>query len=769
MVFVNGLVLPVSSSTAVVTNLFLRLQPLDHRLQGARDTCKQKKIKCDSSIMPGNRCTNCITAQLECTHRGASVNNKAFSPWNPKGPAPQLGILPPDPQAALHPLLRPMVRSFPSLALDIQLRFKALSQHAFNLEWELSNMKDRDSSAPVTSSSSTRETSQESQPGDPTVCPPDHDEVDIADQETRQNMRSPDETFHFRRSQFWNSPWESARDETFSPMYEFPDHQLLLELVGIFFDQVNPFYPLLHRPTYEKAVKAQDVSERPSIWGDSPWVLLDGVDSHHSAGWKWFCQIPRGRRLSARTLSLCEIQTLCLSILFRQTSSQPEICWSMIGTGIRFAQEVGVHRKKPTHTPTIEDELWKRCFWILVCMDAMLCSFLGRPRATTFDDFNLPLPLDRDDEYWEMTEPASDIAKPASKPSQASYFIAYIKLIEILDYAQQTLYAVDQLKRSRGPTRGQSNESVVAHLDSELNQWFEHVPDHLKWGSITPESVFYDQSAMLHASYNHIRILVHRPFIATPKNLPPPPFPSLAICAHAARTCAHILKSQSQQGTTYLPFAQVQSTVFISAVVLLLNYWTCLKSSKQPRDSVQDLESVQDCLFVLSRLEERWWTAGRMRDVIHELASYGHVPFPLSAEGRNANSGDAGPSGAPDHTPDQVGTSETFQNSTWSWQDFAQDAIQSTPGPSTSSLDGALGSEFWSYGAQDAPALTQPLAELAPLTQYIHQAQDNTQWPLTMPTGMDSMDFSDAAMPWLQQPQSSGAWVWDGAHNIWTG
>ncbi|KAJ7688586.1 hypothetical protein B0H17DRAFT_938238 [Mycena rosella] len=39
------------------------------RLQGACDACKKRKGESsDSSEMPGNRCTNCIKTQIQCTH-----------------------------------------------------------------------------------------------------------------------------------------------------------------------------------------------------------------------------------------------------------------------------------------------------------------------------------------------------------------------------------------------------------------------------------------------------------------------------------------------------------------------------------------------------------------------------------------------------------------------------------------------------------------------------------------------------------------------------
>ncbi|KAJ7607302.1 hypothetical protein B0H17DRAFT_967604 [Mycena rosella] len=37
------------------------------RLQGACDACKKEERRVHSE-MPGNRCTNCIKTQIQCTH-----------------------------------------------------------------------------------------------------------------------------------------------------------------------------------------------------------------------------------------------------------------------------------------------------------------------------------------------------------------------------------------------------------------------------------------------------------------------------------------------------------------------------------------------------------------------------------------------------------------------------------------------------------------------------------------------------------------------------
>lgn len=90
-------------------------------------------------------------------------------------------------------------------------------------------------------------------------------------------------------------------------------------------------------------------------------------------------------------INLCTSVTICawfssnilqLAILYTHGTSQPEACWVMLGIGIRFVQDVGAHRKRFKEKQPVESELWKRCFWVLVCFDAIACSFLGRPRAT---------------------------------------------------------------------------------------------------------------------------------------------------------------------------------------------------------------------------------------------------------------------------------------------------------------------------------------------------------------------------------------------------
>jgi hypothetical protein len=66
-----------------------------------------------------------------------------------------------------------------------------------------------------------------------------------------------------------------------------------------------------------------------------------------------------------------------------------ETAWLLGGIAIRRAQEKGLHRRYTTNAqqPTIEGELWKRAFWMLINTDMVVCMLFGRPRATSIQEY----------------------------------------------------------------------------------------------------------------------------------------------------------------------------------------------------------------------------------------------------------------------------------------------------------------------------------------------------------------------------------------------
>lgn len=53
--------------------------------------------------------------------------------------------------------------------------------------------------------------------------------------------------------------------------------------------------------------------------------------------------------------------------------------------------------------------------------------------------FDLELPIDCDDEYWENDDPARAFIQPPDTPSASSFFVCYAKLLEIAGLAHRML------------------------------------------------------------------------------------------------------------------------------------------------------------------------------------------------------------------------------------------------------------------------------------------------------------------------------------------
>jgi len=65
----------------------------------------------------------------------------------------------------------------------------------------------------------------------------------------------------------------------------------------------------------------------------------------------------------------------------------PQGAWTMAGIGLRVMQDVGVHRRTRTEKRTVENELWKRCFWVLIILDRTFSNLLGRSCAIQDEEY----------------------------------------------------------------------------------------------------------------------------------------------------------------------------------------------------------------------------------------------------------------------------------------------------------------------------------------------------------------------------------------------
>lgn len=113
------------------------------------------------------------------------------------------------------------------------------------------------------------------------------------------------------------------------PHQEFPPNDLLSSLIDLYFENVNNYYPLLHRPTFLLDMKnglhfsheafgsiVLLVCAIGSKFSDDRRVILEGTDSLHSCGWKYFMQVQSIHRTVLSPPNLYDLQHCFVSFIF---------------------------------------------------------------------------------------------------------------------------------------------------------------------------------------------------------------------------------------------------------------------------------------------------------------------------------------------------------------------------------------------------------------------------------------------------------------------
>ncbi|KAJ7771013.1 fungal-specific transcription factor domain-containing protein [Mycena maculata] len=632
------------------------------RVQRACDMCRRKKRACDGLRMSEKKCTNCIENGLECTFAGAVAKRRSYvdvlearlelteqllRKLSPKAEASAststgsaAGNAPSPESSSSHwssdsPILKhrsPAPAGSPAPGPGVELA--ALTIRSMNTPAPAPTADDLDHIALTQdlqdlSLSQHRERFHGKSSGAMLVK---------AAVQMRQGYEEKEElSWSSRRMHYWTYNPSIPEAPHVGP-FIFPEPDLLSDLVGLYFIHVNIYYPILHRPTLEKSI-ADGLHTRDESFGavvllvcaiatrysDDPRVLAPGEEPLR-CGWKYFDQIPNTVNHLFKRPNLYNFQYYPLAVLFVEYS-QVVACWTLVGLGIRLAQDVGAHRAgEPGSRPSVESELWKRGFWVLVGLDRAISTALGRPCTTQYEDFDAELPIECDDEYWEPENPARAFQQPAGKPSKIAYFTHYVRLNNLLAYSLKMLYSLNKAKKLLAVRDEAWEEHIVAELDSALNGWVDSIPTHLRWDPNRRDDIFFDQSAMLYCVYYQVQMTIHRPFIPMIRKGAATALPSLAICTNAARSCSHVADmSKIRKNGTAVPF--LLGPIFTSGLVLLLNVWSGKRTGLPPQMN-SAISEVHKCMACIRVCEKRWQSAGLFWDLLYELAVIGQLPLP---------------------------------------------------------------------------------------------------------------------------------------------
>ncbi|KAF5323641.1 hypothetical protein D9758_017083 [Tetrapyrgos nigripes] len=586
----------------------------------------------DSAAMPGGICSSCISLRFTCTHlaekkkRGPKTNTQAnFTAVK----AIVSSVLSDDSNTFIIPenedSVREILVEIASYVRHLEKELVRAHRQESLVQYQSSPMVEGDSPSQTGPSPSTEDDDSDYSDGE--LLSQDMANVRISRLENRHFGRSSSvflvaSTLELlkhgpafdKRSEYWVlSPvslipllydlirwtpivgikYERTRVEE-EPMLQFPDNDHLQSLLEAYFTFHHPYQPLLHQASFERSVAEglhlRDhqfgalllaVCSMASKYSDDPRNLPKDSSAVLALGWRWFQQLKLTTSTFAEPVSLYELQTYCLQIHFLQTSYQSETAWILAGLCIRFAHERGLHRRRdPLEKPTLERELWKRAFWFLMCVDTVMGTSLGRPSATSKDDYDLEPLIECDDSAWD--NPFIDVSALApSKTSSSAYWNCLIQLIEILSFTQRTLYSIrkSELVETMGISDTQWTDNAIRQIDSALNNWSDALPGHLKWDPHGPNNIHLVQSATLHARHRYLT----------------PPLPP---------------------------------ALFNASVISLI----CLCRTKELQlqlDRQKEILNIYKCLEILRELEKRMKSAGRFSDLTQGVVSSGGLQLPF--------------------------------------------------------------------------------------------------------------------------------------------
>ncbi|KAJ6502088.1 hypothetical protein C8R45DRAFT_1209713 [Mycena sanguinolenta] len=619
--------------------------PKKQRSKGACDICRRQKIRCDRASMPNQRCSNCVAFNSECITYTSQVMEKGprrkrtnVQPGTSSIDSPRMETA----RSVVDGLLRQTYTAPQDSEALLQLLLD-VSRYARSLEQELDKSRHAQSSQPSTAFLPAPDVAGviadiQNLPEHLTILADDRisaknssimfvkTAMNWARLQSTPNVCAP----RFTRPMYWTAlPWEICPEPAVTQTFPPPD--LLRNLVDIYFDQINIFSFILHRPTFEQSL-ADGLHLRNSDFGatvlavcalggrnsSDKRVILPSEQGELGAGWEWFRQIRRPFSGPAiKNASLYEVQLCCLYLLFQQTGSDPGSTWSLCGMGILQARDVGTHLLVADGTSfTIEAESLRRCCFHLSIFNSISNACFGRPRVDVPGEYESPTACD--DEYWEHPDPTMNFKQPAGKPALSEFFTAYIALMKIFTFSWWTSANYTGMRPLEPET--------VAELDARLNQWATEIPEHLLWNPYQQNSVFFEQSVVLYASYYHVQILAHRPFLQA-KSVST--LRSVSICTSAARSYATIADVKVRRGGI-LPNYYLVKVAFDSAILLLLNISGGTRSGLV-LDIDREIADVHKCMRLLRQTEARFQNAGRFYDCICEILNASNLPLPATS------------------------------------------------------------------------------------------------------------------------------------------
>lgn len=248
--------------------------------------------------------------------------------------------------------------------------------------------------------------------------------------------------------------------------------------VNVYFQEWAPLFPILHKPTFLR-VYEEFVADPEKIKNNSQLAQLhlvfgvaalssDNPDLEQIAACEQQWQQSLEAVLMENTMN--SLQCLLLAMLYCTVRADYKRLQYYKGIAVGLSHRLGLHQSQKRFSfGALTTETRKKVFWTLYTLDCFSAAVLGLPKLIKEEDAHAEYPADTDDEY--VTERGFQPTLPGEY-TRLSSALALFRAARIMAKVLEKIYPA--------ATSYELSLQQMAALESELDDWSDNLPQHLK-------------------------------------------------------------------------------------------------------------------------------------------------------------------------------------------------------------------------------------------------------------------------------------------------
>ncbi|KAI1811573.1 fungal-specific transcription factor domain-containing protein [Poronia punctata] len=301
-----------------------------------------------------------------------------------------------------------------------------------------------------------------------------------------------------------------------APALRIPPRLFSDRCVNVYFQEWAPLFPVLHKPTFLQ------------LYGDFA-ADSDKIKNNHKLAQLYLvfsiaalsseqpdldqiaaCEMQWQKALDAVIMdnTMNTLQCLVLALMYCTIRADYKRLQHFKAVAVGLSHRLGLHQSQKRFSfGALTIETRKKVFWTLYTLDCFSSAILGLPKLLREDDIHAEYPADTDDEY--VTEKGFQPTLPGEH-TRISSALALFRLSRILGRVLEKNYPA--------ATSHELSLQQMGTLDSELQEWNEALPSHLKLNFVQDKpstDVTGSRSPILALAYYYVRTLIFRPAIGS--------------------------------------------------------------------------------------------------------------------------------------------------------------------------------------------------------------------------------------------------------------